>query len=205
MDRISKSIQEKVSKSSNITKVVFKFAYDYKVMWTRRGYQTPLLDKVIFKSVRQLMGGRTRLILCGGAPLSPETHEQIDNCLCVKVIQGYGLTETTSSACVQDSYDNTFGRVGPPVTISDVKLVNWEEGNYRVTDKPFPRGEIVVGGDNVSAGYYKSEDKTSEDFYEENGKRWFKTGDIVEVHDDGVVKIIGELNYEKGLLRGLLI
>lgn len=90
-------------------------------------------------------------------------------------------------------YDNSFGRVGAPVTISDIKLVNWEEGNYRVTDKPYPRGEIVIGGENVSNGYYKLQDKTNEDFYEENGKRWFKTGDIVEVHDDGVVKIIGRI------------
>lgn len=81
---------------------MFKFAYDYKVSWTRRGYRTPIIDKLIFAPIRQLMGGKMRLILTGGAPLSPETHEQIDNCLCVKVVQGYGLTETTSSACVQD-------------------------------------------------------------------------------------------------------
>lgn len=85
----------------------------------------------------------------------------------------------------------TFGRVGAPTTVCDIKLVNWEEGNYRVTDKPYPRGEIIIGGDNVSAGYYKLPDKTKEDFFEADGKRWFKTGDICEVHDDGVVKIIG--------------
>lgn len=43
-----------------------------------------------------------RLMISGGAPLSPETHEQISTCLCVTIIQGYGLTETTSCACVQD-------------------------------------------------------------------------------------------------------
>lgn len=49
-------------------------------------------------------------------------------------------------------YDKTFGRVGAPTTICEIRIVNWEEGNYRVTDKPYPRGEILVGGDNVSAG-----------------------------------------------------
>lgn len=49
------------------------------------------------------MGGRVRLILSGGAPLSPDTHEQIKVCLCVVVTQGYGLTETTSGATVMDS------------------------------------------------------------------------------------------------------
>lgn len=103
--------------------------------------------------------------------MSPETHEQINNCICATIIQGYGLTETTSSACVQDCkyfylrasevkidlffisvYDKSFGRVGGPTTICEIKITNWEEGGYRVTDKPYPRGEILVGGDNVSAG-----------------------------------------------------
>lgn len=48
------------------------------------------------------MGGRVRIIMCGGAPLAPDTHEQIKLCLCVHVIQGYGLTETTSGATVMD-------------------------------------------------------------------------------------------------------
>lgn len=49
-----------------------------------------------------MLGGRVRLILSGGAPLSPDTHEQINICLCLNVIQGYGLTETTSCATVMD-------------------------------------------------------------------------------------------------------
>ncbi|KAJ8931958.1 hypothetical protein NQ314_015077 [Rhamnusium bicolor] len=175
LDRISKSIQEKVSKGSNLKKVIFKFAYDYKTKWKRRGYSTPLLDKTIFGAVKNLMGGNMRLVISGGAPLSPETHEQINNCLCVTIIQ---------------VYDTSYGRVGAPCTICDIKLVSWEEGNYRVTDKPFPRGEVILGGDNISAGYYKLPEKTDEEFFDADGKRWFKTGDICEIHDDGVVKII---------------
>ncbi|CAH1183332.1 unnamed protein product [Phaedon cochleariae] len=190
LDRISKSIQEKVQKSSNLKKVMFKFAYDYKTSWKRRGYSTPLIDRVIFSPVKQLMGGKMRLMISGGAPLSPETHEQIATCLCVNIIQGYGLTESTSCACVQDLYDMSFGRVGGPCTNCDIRLVSWEEGNYRVTDKPYPRGEILIGGDNVSAGYYKLPDKTDEEFFEAEGKRWFRTGDIGEIHKDGAVKII---------------
>lgn len=48
----------------------------------------------------------------------------------------------------------------------------------------------VIAGDNVAMGYYKNEEKTQEEFYEEDGRRWFRTGDIAEVHDDGVIKII---------------
>ncbi|XP_019759467.1 long-chain-fatty-acid--CoA ligase 4 isoform X8 [Dendroctonus ponderosae] len=190
LDRISKTIQDKLGKSSDLKKLIFKFSYDYKAKWARRGYDTPIINKFVFGAIRQLMGGHIRLIISGGAPLAPETHEQINNCLCATIIQGYGLTETTSSACVQDFYDKSFGRVGGPTTICEIKITNWEEGGYRVTDKPYPRGEILVGGDNVSAGYYKLPGKTAEEFLEADGKRWFKTGDIGEVHDDGVVTII---------------
>ncbi|XP_071053197.1 long-chain-fatty-acid--CoA ligase 4 isoform X2 [Onthophagus taurus] len=190
LDRISKGIQEKVSKGSFLTKTLFKFAYDYKVNWVKRGYSTPILDKVVFSKIKNILGGKVRLILSGGAPLSPDTHEQINTCLSLSVIQGYGLTETTSCATVMDAYDRTVGRVGATTTVCDIMLVNWEEGNYRVTDKPYPRGEIVVGGGNVSVGYYKLASKTKEEFFELDGKRWFKTGDICEIHDDGVVKII---------------
>lgn len=54
------------------------------------------------------MGGRVRLMMSGGAPLSPDTHEQIKICLCVDVIQGYGLTETTSAATVMDGKFQVF-------------------------------------------------------------------------------------------------
>lgn len=77
------------------------------------------------------------------------------------------------------------------MTVVDLRLVNWDEGNYTVKDKPYPRGEIVLGGDNISVGYYKMPEKTQEDFFEENNKRWFRTGDIGEIHRDGVLKIIG--------------
>lgn len=73
--------------------------------------------------------------------------------------------------------------------------MNWDEGNYRITNKPHPQGEIFIGGNGVSRGYYKLDDKTAEDFFDEDGRRWFKTGDIGEFHEDGVLKIIGKLLF----------
>lgn len=140
------------------------------------------------------MGGRVRLVMSGGAPLSPDTHELIKTCLCVQVIQGYGLTETCSAATVMDMHDASLGRVGAPATNVDIRLINWEEGHYRISDRPHPRGEICVGGANVSPGYYKNPEKTRDDFFDESDRRWFKTGDIGEIHSDGSIKIIGEDN-----------
>ncbi|KAL0849640.1 hypothetical protein ABMA28_013897 [Loxostege sticticalis] len=190
MDRVSKGITDKVSKSGEFASAFFKWAYTYKQAWMRRGYDTPLLNRVMFSKVRGLLGGRLRLMLSGGAPLSPDTHAQLKICLCSDVVTGYGLTETTSCATVMDQYDRSTGRVGAPTTGTDIRLVNWEEGHYRVTNKPFPQGEIVIGGDSVAEGYYKNPEKTKEEFVEAEGRRWFKSGDIGELHHDGCIKII---------------
>ena len=58
----------------------------------------------------------------------------------------------------------------------EIKLVDWNEGNYRSSDKPNPRGEIWIGGDSVCSGYYKMEEKSKEDFHVLNGMRYFATG-----------------------------
>lgn len=72
-------------------------------------------------------------------------------------------------------------------------------GGYRKTDRPHPRGEILIGGPNVTMGYYKNEAKNQEDFFaDENGQRWFCTGDIGEFHRDGCLKIIGEERRMEG-------
>ena len=69
-----------------------------------------------------------------------------------------------------------------------VRLVDWEEGNYRTSENP-PRGEIVIGGGNVATGYYKLPEKTREDFHTDaEGRRWFKTGDIGEMAPDGTLR-----------------
>lgn len=190
LDRLSKGINEKVKKSGPFRQAIFHFAYQYKLKWTKRGYETPLFDKYIFGAARQVLGGRVRLVLSGGAPLSPDTHTQVKLCLCVTVTQGYGLTETCSCATVMDTHDRSTGRVGAPTTVCDIRLENWEEAGYRVTDSPHSRGEIVIGGDNVSSGYYKLPEKTKEDFFQEDGRQWFRTGDIGEFHPDGSIKII---------------
>jgi long-chain acyl-CoA synthetase len=85
----------------------------------------------------------------------------------------------------------SVGRVGQPIGGADIKLVNWEEGNYRVEDKPHPRGEVWIGGDMVGQGYYELPEATAQDFFTENGKTWFKTGDIAAMESDGVLRIIG--------------
>ncbi|KAF9410414.1 hypothetical protein HW555_010495 [Spodoptera exigua] len=190
MDRISKGITDKVSRSGEFASAFFKWAYTYKQTWMRRGYDTPLLNKLMFARIRGLLGGRVRMMISGGAPLSPDTHAQVRICLCCSVVAGYGLTETTSCATVMDPHDRSTGRVGAPTSGTDVRLLDWDEGGYRVDNKPYPQGEIVIGGDCVAEGYYKNPEKTKEEFIDAEGRRWFKSGDIGELHHDGCIKII---------------
>ena len=99
-------------------------------------------------------------MLSGGAPLSPETHEYIRTTFSLPLVQGYGLTESCACACIMDNDDNSVGSSGTPLQGVRIKLVNWPEGGYSVTDKPAPRGEIIIGGDNVATGYYKMAQKS---------------------------------------------
>lgn len=59
-----------------------------------------------------------------------------------------------------------------------LRLENWEEGGYRVDDQPNARGEVIIGSGSVAAGYYKNKEATDEAFFEENGTRWWRSGDI---------------------------
>jgi len=190
IERIYKSIVDTMRRQGWAVEELFHYFVQYKMKWQDRGFDTPILNKTLFRKIRYFMGGRVRLMLSGGAPLSPETHSLARTCLCVPLMQGYGLTETTACASVTSIHDRTTGRAGAPLLAVKMKLVNWEEGNYLVTDKPNPRGEIHIGGDNVALGYYENPEKTAEDFYDQDDTRWFRTGDIGEVDKDGVFRII---------------
>lgn len=108
----------------------------------RKGYRTPIIDLIVFKKVAKLIGGKMRLMVSGGAPLSPGTHETIRIALCDLVLQGYGSTETTAGSTAMDVTDRTTGRSGSPTSCNEVRLVNWEEGNYFVTNRPYPQGRF---------------------------------------------------------------
>lgn len=191
MDRIYKNVMNKVNEMSSFQRNLFILAYNYKMEQISKGRNTPLCNSFVFRKVRSLLGGNIRLLLCGGAPLSATTQRFMNICFCCPVGQGYGLTESAGAGTITEVWDYNTGRVGAPLVCCEIKLKNWEEGGYFNTDKPHPRGEILIGGQNVTMGYYKNEAKTKADFFEdENGQRWLCTGDIGEFDPDGCLKII---------------
>jgi long-chain acyl-CoA synthetase len=155
------------------------------------GYDTPIVNKLLCGKVRQQLGGKLEYMVVGSAPLSPQLQSLIRCALNTTLIHGYGTTETCGAVLCMDFNDLSFGRVGAPLNGVKIKLINWEEGGYSVDDKPHPRGELVVGGKMISNGYFQMDSLNQQSFtIDENGMRWFLTGDIGEIFPDGTFRII---------------
>ncbi|XP_020231094.1 long chain acyl-CoA synthetase 8 [Cajanus cajan] len=197
LDRIRDGVVKKVEEKGGLVKNLFHFAYKRRLAAVKGswlgawGLEKLVWDTIVFKQIRTALGGQLRFMLCGGAPLSGDSQHFINICMGAPIGQGYGLTETFAGAAFSEWDDYSVGRVGPPLPCCYIKLVSWEEGGYLTSDKPMPRGEIVVGGFSVTPGYFKNQEKTKEVFkVDEKGMNWFYTGDIGQFHPDGCLEII---------------
>jgi long-chain acyl-CoA synthetase len=133
--------------------------------------QGRIADALVFSKVRARLGGRLRIGVSGAAPLGVDVLEFFHS-LNMLVVEGYGLTETSSSLAVNDPDDYRFGTVGRAVDGCEVKLD--------------ADGEILVRSDSVFAGYYKEPEATAAAFTDDG---WFRTGDVGEIDADGFIKI----------------
>ncbi|MBA0837223.1 hypothetical protein Goarm_009398 [Gossypium armourianum] len=197
LDRVRDGVRKKVDAKGGLSKKLFDLAYSRRLSaingsWFGAwGLEKYLWDLLVFKKVRAILGGRLRFLLSGGAPLSPDTQRFINICFGTPIGQGYGLTETCAGGTFSEVDDTSVGRVGAPLPCSFIKLVDWTEGGYLTSNSPMPRGEILIGGPNVTLGYFKNEEKTQESYrVDERGVRWFCTGDIGQFHSDGCLEII---------------
>jgi long-chain acyl-CoA synthetase len=133
--------------------------------------QERLADRLVFEKVRERLGGRMRVGISGAAPLAPEVMEFFD-AVGIPVIEGYGLTETASSATVNEATDFRIGTVGRSVEGTEVRLAD--------------DGEILIRSDSVFAGYYKEPEATKAALTEDG---WLRTGDVGEIDADGFLRI----------------
>ncbi|WP_010247662.1 AMP-dependent synthetase/ligase [Acetivibrio cellulolyticus] len=136
------------------------------------------LRRKFFKSVFNKLGPRLRLVISGAAPLDPEVIKGFDK-LGLKLLQGYGLTETSPVVSTNNDFVNKPGTIGPPLCDIEVAIDNPDENGM---------GEIIVRGKNVMLGYYEDIDTTREVLDE---KGWFRTGDLGSIDGDGIIKISG--------------
>ena len=129
-------------------------------------------DTLVLKKIREVLGPNMKYIVSGGAPLASDLAQFFSG-LGLKVLQGYGLSETTGPACVQLLNNHPAGYVGPVLP-----------GNYvKIADD----GEILLKGVSVMSGYYNLPDATADSFID----GWFRTGDLGAVDKNLGVSITG--------------
>lgn len=202
LDRVKDAVEAKIAKSA-IGRLLFQPALAAAVRAFRNGWSTPFWNLLLFNKIRLAMGGRVRLMVSGGAPLSAATQIWFSAVFC-PLGQGYGLTETNGAGTITHPEDVETGVVGAPLACCNIKLRDWSQYQNADVDNPaigVPRGEILISGSNLSRGYFRLPDKTAEAYFtDETGATWFATGDVGQFQPNGVLKII---DRKKDLVKGL--
>lgn len=145
---------------------------------------TNVLDKIhiklkekIFKEVHQGLGGHLRLLISAAAPVDAKILEDLRG-FGIKVIQGYGLTETSPVVSIESDFEEKLGSTGKPLPNLEVKIDNKDEKGI---------GEILVKGNNVMLGYYKNDEANKEALQE----GWYHTGDLGYLDKNGFLYVTG--------------
>jgi long-chain acyl-CoA synthetase len=150
-------------------------------------YNHGCYDSLIFGKVAKLMGGDVRCMITASAPISKEVLDLMKIAFCCPVLEAYGLSETLGACNITMAEDPISGTVGGPALTYSLKLKDLPEMNYCLDDKPFPRGEILVGGPCMFRGYFNNPQKTQE-MLDEDG--FVHTGDVGVMYPNGTVKIL---------------
>lgn len=156
-------------------------------------------DRLVFRKVRAVLGGRIKACISGSAPLRPEVLKLLRVCFSCDFREGYGQTENAGYCTVMLPNDKIVGSCGPPNPGVEVRLKDCPELGYRATDKPFPRGELLSRGMSIFPGYFKDEEKTRETIDSEG---WLHSGDIAQIDDAGRVYIIDRVKNLIKLSQG---
>jgi long-chain acyl-CoA synthetase len=130
-----------------------------------------LADRLFFSKVRAIFGGEATYYVAGGAPLGPDTAHWFAQAG-IRILEGYGLTETSPVIGVNTPLSYRMGSIGKPLANIEVRTAG--------------DGELLVKGPSVFSGYWQSPGLTAEAF---DGEGWFRTGDIAEIDADGFIAI----------------
>jgi long-chain acyl-CoA synthetase len=139
------------------------------------GVQHGIFDALVFKKVRARFGGRVRFFISGAAALNRDIGEWF-HAAGIKILEGYGLTETSAGSFVNRPDDYRFGSVGPVFLGSEVKLGNDDE--------------ILIRGPGVMDGYHNLPEETAKTL---DAEGWLHTGDKGFIGEDGHLKITGRI------------
>jgi long-chain acyl-CoA synthetase len=181
LERMRRAVDEQLWQTGGVAQAIYARA---KGAWARKQEKQPragdgmwlgLADRLVFPLIRKKMIGKNlKALICGSAPLTPETQLYF-MMLGVRVLQVYGLTETTAICTMDDPDQVEVGRVGPAIPGIEMRLGE--------------NDEIVVRGPNVFPGYWNRPEQTAEALRD----GWFRSGDQGEVNPAGNWRIAGRI------------
>ncbi len=163
----------KIFKKAADVAIAYSEALDKKGMSPVLKIKHALFDKLVYSKIRAGMGGQVEAAISGGAPLGARLGHFYRGAG-VTILEGYGLTETTAGATLNLYGSHRVGSVGRPIPGTSVKIAD--------------DGEVLIRGPIVMQGYWQNDDANSEVF---DGERWFKTGDLGKLDDEGFLYIVG--------------
>ena len=196
-----KNIETTIKKSGPTVEKLYNFALNNAIKYNKEGYnkggflnwwRKPLMllfDKIIFKKVRQGLGGNMKFFVGGGALLDIDLQRYY-YAIGIPMYQGYGLSEATPIISANSPAKHIFGSSGKVVSPMEIKILDADG-----IEQPFgSKGEICIKGENVMAGYWKNPKSTADTIVD----GWLHTGDMGYMRD-------AEMLYVVGRFKSLLI
>ena len=179
-DKLMKTIEDKgkmptVKKGIKLSNCLLKVGID--------------IRKKLFKEIHDNLGGCLRVMVAGGAALSPEKEKGFWD-LGFNVLQGYGLTETSPVIAAELTKQKRLSSIGKKFPSVEVKIDNPDKSGV---------GELLAKGDSVMIGYYNNEEANEEVFTEDG---WFRTGDLARIDKNGYLYISGRKKFVIVLKNG---
>jgi len=163
----------KIFKKAADVAIAYSEALDKKGMSPVLKFKHAIFDKLVYSKIRAGMGGNVEAAISGGAPLGVRLGHFYRGAG-VTILEGYGLTETTAGATLNLFGAHRVGSVGKPVPGTSVKIAD--------------DGEVLLRGPIVMDGYWQNNAANAEVF---DGERWFMTGDLGKLDDEGFLYIVG--------------
>lgn len=139
------------------------------------------IKKKVFAEIYENLGGKIRIIVSAAAPIDAKIGKWLED-IGITFLQGYGLTETAPIAALTPDFQTKVGSAGKAVVCAELKIDNPNENG---------EGEVLIKSRTLMLGYYEDEEATHDAIIEENGERWFRSGDIGYLDNEGFLYITG--------------
>ncbi len=193
LERIYEKARKSGTESGNLKAKIFNWALDIGQKYRETvdegikpgfllSFQKTIAEKLVFSKIKEKTGGRLKFMISGGGALPKNIGEFFGN-LGIKILEGFGLTETSPVVAVTEYDRQVYGTVGRVLPELEIAIQNYETGEiYTVqTHQSFqpdfesPEGEIIIRGNCIMKGYWNKPEETANVI---DSDRWFHTGDI---------------------------